>query len=143
MVQRLHAGADDRERRGVLACEQPRRKSRDGRSADRGDRSGVEEGPQLPGRAVGDENEALVRVEPTGRVGGNEAQHLHPENRGGARVVGGHPGHQAVRIRRREDRAQRLRHLALFQGRERPGDDLDALGHRQQLGDLVFLEDEK
>ena len=88
--------------------EQPRRDPGDRRRADRRDRPGVDQRPHLARLAAEERDEALVAVEPAGRVARRDADGLDCVQRLGATAVGGHHPEQRRRAGRADDEAERV-----------------------------------
>jgi len=133
---RLHAGAEQGERRGVLARQQPRREPRHRGGADRGDGARVHDREQPPVLDVEQEHRADVRVVARPLVAGEDGHHLEPHRRG-APEVGGHRAERAPPVRQAHDGAEREHRVPLGERPQGVRHHVHALRHRQERGDLA------
>ena len=103
---------------------------------------GVQERAQLARLAVVEQHAALVGVEAAGGIAGRDDDLLQRPDGALAAAVGGHEAHQALRVRRARDEAERLVQLAACERAQHVVHRVDALVHRQQRPDVGIGEDE-
>ena len=139
MAFRLHAGAEDRQHRGILAREQLRRHRGHGRGADRGDRRRIHDRQRRAGLAAVKDHRAEMRVQSAFRILGKNADFLERVVR---RAPRRHEAEESRCARRANCVPQRVVHLAAGERGERVFHRRDALLHREELFDVMLIQNE-
>ena len=136
MTLALHACAEDREHMGVVAGEKLGGHCRDCSGADCRDRRRVHDRLRRAGLAVVKNDEAEMRVKTAGGVAGIDADFLQPE----VAAIRGHQTENAWCAFRAQHAAERIRHFAAGQISQGHLHRSDALAHREELVDVVFIQ---